>query len=273
MTVSDRTHYEVIDADPRAAKADLKAAYVSALDAAQASGDADEVAAVRRAWQVLSDPIQRQRYDDEIGLTGRGGVARVDDVVEAEIVDDDDGDEVEVVDDDDIASLSPKEMRQRLFHHVPDFLEQPTLGRRLTASLIDVITTVAVFAATGGVAYAALGNTTAFTIALMVLFELWVVGIYIVPTLRTGQTLGKRFTYIMCVDRETGNLPTFSQVIRRYIVPMVAEPALFQMGAFLALFFGLSYAMGRDQLSLADRLARTVVVIARYRPTRDGAPA
>lgn len=271
MTVSDRTHYDVIEADPRAAKADLKAAYVSALDAAQAADDADEVAAIRRAWQVLSDPIQRQRYDDEIGITGRGA-AKVD-VVEAEVVADDEDVEVEVVADEDISALSPKEMRQRLFHHVPDFLEQPTLGRRLTASLIDVITTVAVFAATGGVAYAALGNTTAFTIALMALFEIWVVGLYIVPTLRTGQTLGKRFTFIMCVDRETGNLPTFAQVIRRYIVPMVAVPALFQMGAFLALFFGLSYAMGRDQLSLADRLARTVVVIARYRPTHDGAPA
>ena len=261
MTVSDRTHYDVIEADPRAAKADLKAAYVAALDAAQAAGDADEVAAVRRAWQVLSDPVQRQRYDDEIGLTGRGAVARVDDVVEAEVVDDD------------LASMSPKEMRQRLFHHVPDFLEQPTLGRRITASLIDVITTVAVFAATGAVAFAALGNTAAFTITLIMLFEIWVVGLYIVPTLRTGQTLGKRFTYIMCVDRETGNLPTPAQLIRRYIVPMVAVPALFQMGAFLALFYGLSYAMGRDQLSLADRLAKTVVVVARYRPTRDGAPA
>ena len=37
------------------------------------------------------------------------------------------------------------------------------------------------------------------------------------------------------------------------------------------LFFGLSYAMGRDQLSLADRLAKTVVVVARYKPTRRGA--
>jgi len=273
VTVADRTHYDVIDADPRAAKADLKAAYVSALDAAQASGDPDEIAAVRRAWQVLSDPVQRQRYDDAIGLTGRGAVARVDEVVEAEVVDDeDDVVEAEVVDDD-LASMSPKEMRQRLFHHVPEFLEQPTLGRRLTASLIDVVTTVAVFAASGAVAYAALGSTAAFTITLMVLFELWVVGLYIIPTLRTGQTLGKRFTYVMCVDRETGHLPTLGQLIRRYIVPMVAVPALFQMGAFLALFYGLSYAMGRDQLSLADRLAKTVVVVARYKPTRDGAPA
>ena len=262
MTVSERTHYEVIDADPRAAKADLKAAYASALETAQSAGDADEVAAVRRAWQVLSDPVQRQRYDEENELTGRGAPARPAEVVEAE-----------VVDDDELAAMSPKEMRQRLFHHVPEFLEQPTLGRRITASLIDVITTVAVFAATGGVAYAALGGGAAFTIALIVLFEIWVVGMYVVPTLRTGQTLGKRFTYIMCVDRETGNLPTLAQLVRRYILPMVAVPALFQMGAFLALFYGLSYAMAKDQLSLADRLAKTVVVVARYKPTRDGTPA
>ncbi|MBM3658751.1 MAG: hypothetical protein FJW95_04520 [Actinobacteria bacterium] len=274
MTVSERTHYEVIDADPRAAKADLKAAYASALETAQSAGDADEVAAVRRAWQVLSDPVQRQRYDEENELTGRGAPARPAEVVEAEVVDDD-GEvvEAEVVDDDELAAMSPKEMRQRLFHHVPEFLEQPTLGRRITASLIDVITTVAVFAATGGVAYAALGGGAAFTIALIVLFEIWVVGMYVVPTLRTGQTLGKRFTYIMCVDRETGNLPTLAQLVRRYILPMVAVPALFQMGAFLALFYGLSYAMAKDQLSLADRLAKTVVVVARYKPTRDGTPA
>jgi uncharacterized RDD family membrane protein YckC len=164
-------------------------------------------------------------------------------------------------------------MRQQLFHHVPDFLEQPTLGRRLTASLIDVVTTIAVFAASMAIVLAILSDDQARLIGLIVLFEIWVIALYVVPTLRTGQTLGKRFTFIMTVDRETGNLPTLNQVIRRYIVPMVAVPALFQMGAFLALFFGLSYAMGRDQLSLADRLAKTVVVVARYKPTRDGTAA
>jgi len=284
MIVSDRTHYEVIDADPRAAKADLKAAYASALENAQAGGDTDEVAAVRRAWQVLSDPVQRQRYDEAIGVLGGRGAARADadpdaEVVEGEIVDadvdaadaaDDVESDTEVVD---VASLSPKEMRQQLFHHVPDFLEQPTLGRRLTASLIDVVTTVAVFAASMAVVLALVAGDQARLIGLIVLFEVWVVALYVVPTLRTGQTLGKRFTFVMTVDRETGNLPSVSQVVRRYIVPMVAVPALFQMGAFLSLFYGLSYAMGRDQLSLADRLAKTVVVVARYKPTRDGTPA
>ena len=268
MTVSDRTHYEVLDADPSAAKADLKAAYAGALEAAQEAGDSDEVAAVRRAWQVLSDPVQRQRYDESIEITGRGAVGSLrDEDRETDEADEaDELGEVEVVDDE--AGTVPSE-RHALFHHVPEFLEQPTLGRRLTASLIDVITTLAVYAATAAIAFAVFSGDTARFVALVVLFEVWVVALFAVPTFRTGQTLGKRFTFIMCVDRETGNLPSASQVLRRYMIPMVAVPALLQMGAFLALFFGLSYTMGRDQLSLADRLAKTVVVVARYAPTRD----
>ena len=47
----------------------------------------------------------------------------------------------------------------------------------------------------------------------------------------------------------TGNLPRRARSIRRYIVPMVAIPRRCRpMGAFLALFFGLSYMMGRDQV-------------------------
>ena len=41
-----------------------------------------------------------------------------------------------------------------------------------------------------------------------------------------------------------------------------------QMGGFLSLFYGLSFSMGRDQTSLADRMGRSVVVVARYRPVR-----
>lgn len=276
MTVADRTHYEVIDADPTAAKADLKAAYVAALEAAQVAQDADESAAVRRAWQVLSDPIQRQRYDEAIGVHHRGALEPVDvdgEIVEGEIVDDDDveaDDDVEVVDDDD-----PRAMRQRVFHQIPDFLEQPTLGRRVTASLIDVVTTLAVFLVSITVTYQITGASDGLpgVITFMGWAEFWILVLFLIPTYRTGQTLGKRMTYIMTVDRETGNLPSIGQILRRYIVPMVAIPALFQMGAFLALFFGLSYAMGRDQLSLADRLAKTVVVVARYKPTRSGQPA
>lgn len=267
MTVADPSHYDVIGADSRAAKADLKAAYAAALEQAQASGDAEATAAVRRAWQVLSDPMQRQRYDDQIGLTGRGGgSASAPAAVPAEVgggdeaPEDTGGDAVVAAG----ASVVPGPSG------VPEALEQPTIGRRMTASLIDVITLLAGYVALTAVAYAGLSGDTARYVALIVLFEVLVIGLFVVPTIRTGQTLGKRFTYIMCVDRESGSLPTAAQVVRRYVVPMVAVPALLQMGAFLALFFGLSYTMGRDQVSLADRLARTAVVVARYQPPRPG---
>lgn len=270
MTVADPTHYDVIGADPGAAKADLKAAYAAALEQAQAAGDTEATAAVRRAWQVLSDPVQRQRYDDEIGLTGRGaGSAPTPRGTPADAADAGDaeegaGDAVAATGGPVAPSVVPGPSG------VPEALEQPTIGRRMTASLIDVVTLLAGYVALTAVAYAGLSGDTARYVALIVLFEVLVIGLFVVPTIRTGQTLGKRFTYIMCVDRESGSLPTVAQVVRRYLVPMVAVPALLQMGAFLALFFGLSYTMGRDQVSLADRLARTAVVVARYQPPRPG---
>jgi len=270
--MADPTHYDVIGADPRAAKADLKAAYAAALEQAQAAGDTDRTAAVRRAWQVLSDPVQRQRYDDEIGLTGRGAAptaptAGVGAQPDGETPTDGAGESVEVgAPDATAAGRLPSVLPGP--SGVPDALEQPTLGRRLTASFIDVVTLLAGYVALTAVAYAVVTGDAARYAALIVLFEALVLGLFVIPTLRTGQTLGKRFTYIVCVDRETGHLPSVAQVVRRYVVPMVAVPALLQMGAFLALFFGLSYTMGRDQVSLADRIARTAVVVARYQPPR-----
>ena len=79
----ERTHYEVIDVDPTAAKAEVKSAYQRALNHVNATGDPEEAARIRRAWQVLSDPVQRQRYDEEIGITGRGSAVPGDAEVEA----------------------------------------------------------------------------------------------------------------------------------------------------------------------------------------------
>ena len=97
-----------------------------------------------------------------------------------------------------------------------------------------------------------------------------VVVYFIVPIYRSGQTLGKRYTYTMVVDRGTGLRPKVGQVINRYLVPAFLVPLAFPTGALLAAFLGLSFLMSRDQISLLDRLARTAVVIARYKPDRSG---
>jgi uncharacterized RDD family membrane protein YckC len=149
------------------------------------------------------------------------------------------------------------------------FLELPTLGRRFTATAIDAITFLALSVAGAF----PLGIATGNAIGSIIWIELMAVGVYIAPTIRTGQTLGKRMTYLMTVDRATGNLCRVPQVITRYIIPMAVIPLAPPLGPFLALYFGLSYMMGRDQVSLADRIAKTIVVIARYKPSRQSSGA
>jgi uncharacterized RDD family membrane protein YckC len=263
----ERTWYEVLGVEPRTAKGDIRSAYQQALDAATVAENGEEVAQVRRAWQVLSDPVQRQRYDEGIGVhTGalepvtRNGDGRAAEVDDDEF--DDDGNEV--LDDEDDDGLRPPRRSTQSMLDTAAFLELPGLGRRAVATIIDALTFVAL-AVAGGVP---LGAATGSVIAVLVWVELIAVGVYIVPTIRTGQTLGKRMTYVMTVDRATGDLLTWRQAVTRYIIPMAAIPILPPIGAFLALYFGLSYMMGRDQVSLADRLAKSIVVIARYKPSR-----
>jgi uncharacterized RDD family membrane protein YckC len=273
MTMNEEpTLYDVLGVEPAASKTEVKNAYQGALDTAEARDDTEQIAVVRRAWQVLSDPVQRQRYDEEHGLLGATALARTGtdadrEVVEGEIVDDesDEGDEGET---------DPRAARRMMARpaDMAAFLEMPTLGRRLTASLIDVITMLALFLATITVTFQITGATSGIpAVATFVGWvEFWIIALFVYPTIRTGQTLGKRFTYLMTVDRASGNLCGIPQVIRRYIVPMLVIPLLLQAGAFLSLFYGLSFSMSRDQVSLADRVAKTAVVIARYKPSRPG---
>lgn len=84
----DRTHYEVLGVDRRASKDKVREAYrdrlsdaqddqIRALEAKRPSDDEiaaarREVSRVREAWQVLSDPVQRQRYDARLGNGSTG---------------------------------------------------------------------------------------------------------------------------------------------------------------------------------------------------------
>ncbi len=101
------------------------------------------------------------------------------------------------------------------------------------------------------------------------MFFVLIAGYFIFPVMRTGQTLGKRMTYTMVVERETGALPAARQVLIRYSVPGVMA-LTGSILAPVAIILGFSYAFGRDQISLLDRMAKTVVVVARYTPTRGG---
>jgi curved DNA-binding protein CbpA len=109
------THYDVLGVEPTANKDDIRAAYQGRLGEVQADisreqaskkPDADAVdgyrreeARVRSAWQVLSDPYQRGRYD--VTIESAAGAAADDG---AEYDDDDAGDE----DDHAYAELTPR---------------------------------------------------------------------------------------------------------------------------------------------------------------------
>lgn len=85
-------HYEILGADEDASRDEIRAAYrerVGELDPDTWTGDAADrrtrASAVNRAWNVLSDPFQKERYDDQLGA---GDVDLTDD----DEGDDDDGD-------------------------------------------------------------------------------------------------------------------------------------------------------------------------------------
>jgi uncharacterized RDD family membrane protein YckC len=100
----DDTYYEALGADPEASRDELRAAYrdrISELEAAREGKNVNEaqlqqnrhdVARVRAAWNVLSDPFQRKRYDDQLVTASTNG----DGADDVEIVDDGESESSEV---------------------------------------------------------------------------------------------------------------------------------------------------------------------------------
>jgi uncharacterized RDD family membrane protein YckC len=273
------SHYELLGVDADAPKDDIRAAYQEKLANVRAartkeeetkkpSEDVlrtarDEEARLRSAWQVLSDPVQRGRYDERVGVNG-GGPSDTD-----EDEPDQSDDEVEAE-----AAVPARRTRERRPQPPPppiaEGLEIPATGRRVTAAVIDVVTMAALWAfifypVTFG---AGLTKGLPYLITEVASMEFIFLVYLILPIYLGGQTLGKRYTYTMVVDRASGDLPSMSAVIRRYIIPAAAWALLFVSGALLALIYATSFLLNRDQISLADRFAKTAVVIARYKPTR-----
>jgi hypothetical protein len=57
-------------------------------------------------------------------------------------------------------------------------------------------------------------------------------------------------------------------VFAHYGIPFAVLVALPGFGAPLGLMLGLSFLMTKDGASLGDRLGKTAVIVARYRPER-----
>jgi uncharacterized RDD family membrane protein YckC len=269
------THYELLGVDPDASKDEIRAAYRERLEELRGKaekgrsdqardGARAETARVNAAWQVLSDPFQRQRYD--AGLTA-GSAAGEDEDADVEV------------------EVAPAPARRRgLFEPRPrdergrpqrrepvgvPGAEAAPLGRRLAALAIDVLTMGAVFVGVtsllSSVSSGSVGLIIVLVIGLFVVFNAY----FVFPTARTGQTLGKRLTHIMVVDADTGELPTLRRATLRYIVPIVLVIGLpGSLGLMAALLFGVSWVLIDTRIGLMDRLGNTRVVLARYRPER-----
>jgi uncharacterized RDD family membrane protein YckC len=109
------------------------------------------------------------------------------------------------------------------------------------------------------------GLIVALVVALFIAMNVY----FVVPTARTGQTLGKRLVHVMVVDADTGDLPPWRRVCVRYLVPIVLVIGLpGTLGLMVALLFGISWLLIDTRVGLMDRLGRTRVVLARYRPER-----
>lgn len=84
--MNDDSYYEMLGVEPGASRDDLRAAYRSRVENLEAAREGkgvtesslqanrEETARVRTAWNVLSDPFQRQRYDAQLaGPADDGG--------------------------------------------------------------------------------------------------------------------------------------------------------------------------------------------------------
>jgi len=272
------SHYELLGVESDASKDEIRSAYRGRLEELRGkvekgrsdqvrNGAREETARLNTAWQVLSDPFQRQRYDAALtgGSDGTGTEAGEDEEEEEE------------------AAPAPARRRGLFEPRERDAKGRPQrreplgvpgaeaapLGRRLAALGIDVLTMGAVFLGVTSllvsVASDSVGAIILLVTALFVLFNLY----FVLPTVRSGQTLGKRFTHIMVVDADTGELPTWRRATMRYIVPVVLVIGLpGSLGLMGALLFGISWVLIDTRVGLMDRLGHTRVVLARYRPER-----
>ncbi len=273
------SHYELLGVESDASKDEIRSAYRERLEDLRGkvekgrsdqvrNGAREETARLNTAWQVLSDPFQRQRYD--AALTGGS------DGTEA-------GEGQEEQEEEEERAPAPPRRRGLFEPRERDAKGRPQrrepvgvpgaeaapLGRRLAALGIDVLTMGAVFLGVTSllvsVASDSVGAIILLVTALFVLFNAY----FVFPTVRSGQTLGKRFTHIMVVDADTGELPTWRRATLRYIVPVVLVIGLpGSLGLMAALLFGISWVLIDTRIGLMDRLGHTRVVLARYRPER-----
>lgn len=263
-------YYDLLGVDADAPREEVRDAYRSRLDdlkfdpnakrgpsEAQLALIREETGLLNKAWHVLSDPYQRERYDAQLAAD-----------LDANHGSDDDAP-------DDDSEIEPAGFRGRMRMRaekaqaqggrlMPDADAAP-LGRRLLAVAIDMISVVGVYAVIFVVvaSQVKLDKNSAATVGLVVAAVL-VLAIYAVaPTVRRGQTFGQSLTGVRVVNVANRTTPSLSTALIRYAPVCVLPAVLGQLGPVVAILLGLSFLFASNRVSLLDRLAKTRVVDAR----------
>ncbi len=272
------SHYDRLGVESDASKEEIRSAYRDRLEELRTKvekgrsdeardGAREETARVNAAWQVLSDPFQRQRYDAELD---RGNAAGPVDEAEDEEAAPVPARRRRLFEPRERGEQGEREPRARGQRRDPVGVagaEAAPVGRRLAALGIDVVVMGAVFLGATSLLVSVSSDSIGFIIVLVTALFVVFNAYFVLPIARTGQTLGKRLTHVMVVDADTGALPTWRRASLRYLVPIVLVIGLpGSLGLMIALLFGISWLLIDTRIGLMDRLGHTRVVLARYRP-------
>ncbi|MFZ4516691.1 MAG: RDD family protein [Acidimicrobiia bacterium] len=266
-----RTYYDVLGVPASADRDALRTAYRTRLDALQVDAwkgvEADrraEAARVNDAWNVLSDPFQRDRYDAQVE---DGTVTRLPDA----------------------PSATPKARangRTPLLNNPfevgsgpvpPDY--RAVLANRINALFLDIMACFAAYFASGvAIAWIVGPRPKGSSVPLWVhptlagittaVLILW----FVFPTARTGQTVGQRWFGIRVVRSESGELPGLTRSLFRYgpliVLVIAAEVIPWPLLHLIAFAVGMTFIVTKAKRGIPDMAARTTVVDAVPRPPR-----
>lgn len=283
-------YYELLGVARDAPTNEIKDAYRALID--QARGDAPtgrkasvataDPAELNQAWNVLADPFQRRRYDEQLRTEEReadpdaapsarparttGKRAAVAKRAEPEPVEEEAPEPPRTI----LGALRQGKQGSRTGQKranveplvLPRGVTVATRGRRIGATAIDLLAGVAGYVALQFVLYFAnLPNAAALAVFYGGLAAL-IVFYVLAPVARSGQTPGKRLLHLRIVEIETWGPPQWNGSLRRYGAPILVTVAIPQLGGFVALFLGFTFLSDPNQRSLLDKFARTVVVNA-----------
>lgn len=269
-----RSYYDVLGVPASADRDSVRIAYrtrmVELQPDAWRGSEADrrvEAARVNDAWNTLSDPFQRDRYDASLA---DGTAARVPAVVPAS------------------TSKGRRQAGPRV-GNVFDVGSGPVppgttavLANRINAVFLDMMLCAVGFFPLSFAMSAALGpQPNDAPVSLPTWFMPTLLGgtavvqilVFIFPTARWGQTVGQRWFGVRVVRTDDGQLPGLTRTLYRYgplVILVVAGFAITPFLLLLPFLLGLSFIITKTRRGFPDRAARTVIVDAEPRPPRLG---